>query len=78
MMNMMDMMNGAMWMMMLFWILIIGLVIYGLFLFISKALKRNDATSEEDSALRILKERFARGDIDEEEYERKKEVLLRK
>lgn len=34
-------------------------------------------TAERDTALATLRERFARGDIDEEEYERRRRVLTR-
>lgn len=59
----------------LFWLLIIGLVIWGI-----KALSENRSHSEprssSDRALEILKERYARGEIDKEEFEAKKRDLI--
>lgn len=68
-------MMGSGWalFMMVFWILIIGLVIYAVLLFVSKTFERKD-----DPALKILKERFARGEMDQEEFERKKTALIKK
>lgn len=59
--------------MMVFWVLIIGLVIYAVLLLVSKTFEK-----KEDPALKILKEQFARGDIDQDEYERKRAVLTEK
>lgn len=75
---MMSMMNGSMLMMMIFWILVVGLVIYGVLLLISKVFEKKKAPAhQEDSALQILKERYARGEINEEEFEHKKRMLSR-
>jgi putative membrane protein len=57
---------------MILWVLLLGAVIYGVYSLISKGIEK-----KEDSAIKILKERFARGEIDEEEYE-KRSVTLRK
>ncbi|UYG98093.1 SHOCT domain-containing protein [Cytobacillus firmus] len=74
----MGMMNFGMLLNMLFWILIIGFAIYGVVLLIMKPFEKNkgsDRKSDHVNALDILRERFARGEINEEEYEQKKRVL---
>jgi len=65
--------------MILWWAVVIGLivlVIYGL-----TNIFRNQPSKKEfnnnDSSLEILKERFAKGEINEEEYENKKKILLK-
>lgn len=62
----------------IFWILIVGLVIYGVLTVIMKPFEKNKDAATEDSALQILRERFARGEISEEELERKSELLRKK
>lgn len=57
---------------MIFWIIILGLLIYGVFLLISRPFEKKQS---DNSSLRLLKERFARGEIDEEEYRRKRSIL---
>ncbi|PGT84539.1 MULTISPECIES: SHOCT domain-containing protein [Bacillaceae] len=78
---MMGMMNFGMLLNMLIWILIIGFAIYGFVLLIMKPFEKNKDSSgknnSQGNALDILMERFARGEIDEEEYEQKKRVLQR-
>jgi putative membrane protein len=68
------MMGGIGILNMIFWILVLGLLIYGVYLLIEKATGKSGGSSS-DSALKTLKERLARGEIDEEEYERLKSVL---
>jgi putative membrane protein len=65
-------MMGPGWglLMMVFWIAVIGLLIYGVLLIVSKTFEK-----KEDPSLKILKERYARGEIDQEEYERMKITL---
>ncbi|GLB62097.1 SHOCT domain-containing protein [Cytobacillus sp. NCCP-133] len=63
------MMGYGMMLSMLFWIVLIGFALYGFILLIMKPFEKNKS----NNALTILKERFARGEIDAEEYnERKK------
>lgn len=73
------MMNIGMIINMLFWIIVIGFAIYGFVLLIMKPFEKGDFnkrnTKENENALEILSERFAKGDINEEEYEQKKKVL---
>lgn len=77
---MMGMMNLGMFLNMLFWIFIIGFAIYGFVLLIMKPFEKNKASggkSSQGDALDILRERFAKGEINEEEYEQRKSVLQR-
>jgi putative membrane protein len=61
---------GMMAMMFLFW----ALVIVGLIVGIRWLLGQGKATRS-DSALEILRQRYARGEINKEEFESKKKVL---
>ncbi|WP_313997584.1 SHOCT domain-containing protein [uncultured Paenibacillus sp.] len=67
---MMNMFGWAVAWNMIFWVLIIGLVIYGVLLLLTHSFAK-----KEDPALQVLKERFARGEISEEEFHQKKSVL---
>ena len=61
--------GGFMW---ILWILIIvGLF----FLFQNIGSNNSGGSSESESALEILKKRYARGEIDEEEFERRRKEL---
>ncbi len=66
-------MGGGWWLLgLVFWILvIIGLVLLIKYLWESSAAKR-----EPESALELLKKRYARGEISKEEFEEKKKDLL--
>ncbi|CAG0943131.1 hypothetical protein BROC_02142 [Candidatus Brocadiaceae bacterium] len=55
----------------IFWVL----VIIGLVLLIKYLWESGGAKREQDSALEILKKRYARGDISKEEFEEKKKDL---
>jgi putative membrane protein len=55
----------------IFWIL----VIIGLVLLIRYLLESGRAKREQESALEILKKRYARGEISKEEFEEKKKDL---
>lgn len=82
---------GAMgWMfaalMMLFWLLILVALAGGIYWLFTRLFGRNTATDSAQnattgestkSALDILNERYARGEIDDEEYTRRKEQLQR-
>lgn len=58
---------------MIFWIVVVGLAIYGIILLVIKPFEK-----KEDKALEVLKERFASGEIEEHEYKEKKMVLTQK
>ncbi len=69
---------GTMFLMPVLWIAIIGLIVWAVVV----AVRRSGGTESggstgrtEDSALEILKQRYARGEIDKEEYEARKKDL---
>ncbi|TFB14111.1 SHOCT domain-containing protein [Filobacillus milosensis] len=64
------MMIGGGLMMLLFWALIIGL---GIYLF--KNISKNNNSKPSNSAVNILNERFARGEINKEEYRERLNAL---
>ena len=67
------MMWGMGWIFMLiFW----GLIVFGLILLIRWLIGMTKTVKSEESALDILKKRYARGEIDKEKYEQKKRDLL--
>ncbi len=59
----------------LFWLVIIGLIIWGV-KSLSGPSRNQGSGTQEESALDILKKRYARGEIDDEEFEEKKRRLL--
>lgn len=69
------MMGGSGW----WWFMpILGIIFLGLIIWAVVALIQGQGGSQStgaDSALEILKRRYARGDIDKEEYEQKKKDL---
>ncbi len=67
-----DWMMGGWLYMLLFWAVIIA----GIVLFIKWASGERDSDSRRDSALEILKRRYARGEISKEEFEEKKKQIL--
>lgn len=79
---MMSMMGGGMILTMILWILIVGLIIYSVIRFLMKLNTKKEDTSTignpEDSSVEVLRERFARGEIDEQEFEERKAFLKRK
>ena len=64
------MMGGAGMFMMLLWIVVFALLIYGAYRLFSR---RTD--KQESDAMIVLEEKFARGKISEEEYKKRKAVL---
>lgn len=63
---------GWIWMI-LTWIVVIGVVVW----LVARITARDGAQgrADHDSARRILDERFARGEIDEDEYHRRRDQL---
>ncbi|MGE5632367.1 MAG: SHOCT domain-containing protein [Caulobacteraceae bacterium] len=66
--------GGGGFAMMLILLLLIGLVIYLVF----KAAGNNNNIRNMDSTLEILNERFVNGEIGEDEYKKKKALLLKR
>ena len=62
--------GGFMW---IFWLLIVLVILWGI-----KVTTSGSTSSQQKSALDILKDRYARGEIDEAEFEKKKKNLLKK
>ena len=63
-----------------FYVLIVTLVFFGILIvggvwLVLWAIRVSPRTVRPDSALAILKERFARGEIDQQEYEKRKDAL---
>lgn len=58
---------------MLFWIILLGFLFYGILLLILKPFENNG-----DTSIQILKEKFTRGEIDVQEFEEKKNILRNK
>lgn len=65
-------MTGGWFIMMLIPLVIVGIVVY---LLLDGKNDSGRRDRREDRALEILDERFANGEIDEEEYRKKKELL---
>ena len=64
-------MGGMGWFWMsLFWIVVLGAVIWGV-----RALSGRRASSTDSGALETLRQRYARGEIDQAEYEQAKRTL---
>ncbi len=69
---------GWMWLMPIFFIIFWGLVIWGIVALVrglSGSRGSDSASNHPDSALEVLKKRYARGEINKEEYEEKKKDL---
>jgi len=60
----------------LVWLVFVGLIVAGIVLAIRGSSERPSDRGSGKSALEILDERFARGEIDRDEYEERKRVLL--
>ncbi|RMD60685.1 SHOCT domain-containing protein [Candidatus Parcubacteria bacterium] len=71
-MHWMDWFGGG-WIMMLLWW---GLIIAGIVLLVKWITEQKSQSPREESALEILKKRYARGEITKEEFEQMKKDLL--
>ena len=78
MMNGMGMGWGGMWFGSLFWLIILGVIIWGVITIVNNNRRgpRDSSLPPQESALDILKKRYARGEISKEEFEQMKKDLL--
>lgn len=63
-----------------FWMMLIPLILIGIIIFAAFKLWGGSSVKSErelDNSMEILNERFARGEINEEEYKQKKALLLK-
>ena len=67
---------GTMFFMPILGIVVLGLIIWAVVAAVRKPGESDGSTRQADSALEILKRRYARGEIDKEEYEAKKRDLV--
>lgn len=66
---------GMSWFGMIIPLLLIGVIIYAAVRLTQDNSRSNSRKNDEGNALNILSERFARGEISEEEYIQKKQLL---
>ena len=72
------MMMGGWWFMVLLPIVVVGLVIWALSASGRAFWAGGDQAGTQRSALQLLEERFASGEIDREEFERRREILFQR
>lgn len=74
--QMMDGWSGGfgMGMMIIFWLLILGLIVTLIWFLIRKG-SESSGYSDNETSIEILKKRYARGEIDEEQYRRMKDEI---
>jgi len=66
---------GGMWFGWLFWIIIIGLIVWLIMKKVNRSRKTSAFDSSIESPLDILKNRYAKGEINKEEFQEKKKDL---
>jgi len=68
---------GGMWFGWFFWLVIIGLIIWGVSTIVNnnRPHNRSDNLPPHEDALQILKQRYARGEITREQFEQMKKDL---
>lgn len=67
--------GGAWWLMALIWILIVAVIAWAIVRAASSGKPGNRSSSTRPTAVELLAERYARGEIDTDEYRRRLEVL---
>ena len=67
---------GTMFFMPILWIVVIGLIVWAVVAAARRPGESDSTTRSAESALEILKRRYARGEINKEEYEAKKKDIV--
>jgi putative membrane protein len=67
--------SGMGWMMILFWALVLGILILTIRWVLNLSQNDNHFSEIQTNALQILKQRFAKGEIDIAEFELKKQII---
>ncbi|MBU2608262.1 MAG: SHOCT domain-containing protein [Chloroflexi bacterium] len=67
---------GTMFFMPILWIAVVGLIVWAVVAAVRRPGESDSPTRLAESALEILKRRYARGEIDQKEYEEKKKDLV--
>ncbi len=70
------MFGGGMWFGWLFWLIIIGVIIWAVIQFTNKTQSQGSSSAVTKSPMEILKERYAKGEITKEQFEQMKKDLL--
>jgi putative membrane protein len=65
----------GMTLMMLLWVAVLALIVYAVVRLVARGDRPSPTAQGEDPALGTLRQRFARGEITEEEYRRAQQVL---
>ena len=69
--------GGGMWIGSIFWLLLLGVIIWAVISFVNNSRNRDQNSNfpGQESALDILKKRYAKGEITREEFEQMKRDL---
>ncbi len=67
---------GTMFLIPILWIVVLGLIIWAVVAAVRRPGESGSTVRSADSALEILKRRYARGEINKEEYEAKKKDIV--
>jgi len=69
-----DWMGGGMWFTWIFWLIVLVLIVWFIANQLNKS-KQDSQTSGQESAMDILKKRYAKGEITKEQFEQMKRDL---
>ena len=70
-----NMFGGGMWFGWFFWLIIIVIIAWFIITMVNRSQKNSDFSSVEERPLDILKNKYAKGEINKEEYMEKKKDL---
>lgn len=72
---MMHQMWGHAWYGWIFWVIVVGLIVWAIIALTNRGTREDHTLSSGESAMDILKKRYAEGKISKEEFEEKKKDL---